>query len=459
MISPAIKPRVAFKPISRGLIVAAKNSVNKVQESTQKISKGLNKNEKFAMNYVQFFGSKKTTKILKKNLKSIKESLMSTFAMAKTLKKNVGGMAKGGFLGGALGILGKGLLGGLLGKLALVTLIGIATGGIGYLLYRNAPEFFKFLREKRDQLAPIIEGLVRRVLEKFFLSNFAPAGVQELTDDLSAKVGTDIDTMLQANPEMNRDQAVRAVIASNVGDLQEQIETLKEQKKEITGKRGTKDYTRSTELTNQIQLLESGIKFLKTGGKFLNPAVSFLTNERLGGTFYPEGYDNMTTKERLKTVVSYVETSPKNLDLLDYQVSQSAAMRGGSESKVRFYEDVKNYIDAKRKGEEKDFIENKQVLPEIFDVDATRKENIEEFNKRFNNVTNSKSSNKNKNNINIIQSGTSNNQNAGGGSKDTKISSTPPDSGMINLPFYSPLDSDLAMERGAAKNLYNVYMG
>ena len=191
----------------------------------------------------------------------------------------------------------------------------------------------------------------------------------------------------------------------------------------------------------------------------MNPAVSFLTNERLGGTFYPEGYDNMTTKERLKTVVSYVETSPKNLDLLDYQVSQSAAMRGGSESKVRFYEDVKNYIDAKRKGEEKDFIENKQVLPEIFDVDATRKENIEEFNKRFNNVTNSKSSNKNKNNINIIQSGTSNNQNAGGGSKDTKISSTPPDSGMINLPFYSPLDSDLAMERGAAKNLYNVYMG
>ena len=75
MITPTIRPRIAFKPISRGLIVAARNSVNKVQESTQTISKGLNKNEKFAMNYVEFFGSKKTTKILKKNLKSIKESL------------------------------------------------------------------------------------------------------------------------------------------------------------------------------------------------------------------------------------------------------------------------------------------------------------------------------------------------------------------------------------------------
>ena len=109
MISPAIKPRVAFKPKSRGMIVAARNSVNKVQESTQKISKGLNKNEKFAMNYVQFFGSKKTTKILKKNLKSIKESLMSTFAMAKTLRKKVGEMSMGGIgglLGGALGFLG-----------------------------------------------------------------------------------------------------------------------------------------------------------------------------------------------------------------------------------------------------------------------------------------------------------------------------------------------------------------
>ena len=68
MIRPAIQPTSAFRPISRGLITAAKNSVNKVQESTQTISKGLNKNQKFAMNYVEFFGSKKTAKILKKNL-------------------------------------------------------------------------------------------------------------------------------------------------------------------------------------------------------------------------------------------------------------------------------------------------------------------------------------------------------------------------------------------------------
>jgi hypothetical protein len=469
MIKPLIQPRrinrpasgIASNPISRGLIVAARNSVNKVQESTQTISKELNKDQKFAMNYVEFFGSKKTTKILKKNLKSIRDSLMSTFAMAKALKKNVGGMAKGGIgglLGGALGFLGKGLLGGLLGKLVLGTLAGIAIGGLGFLLYRNAGQFFKFLREKKDQLAPIIEGLVKRVLQKFFMS----AGVQELTDDLSTKVSSDVDTKLLENPEMDRDEAVRQVIASNVDDLQGQIEVLKEQRKEITGARGTKDYGELKKINTQIQLLESGIKFLKTGKK-INPVYDFFVGERIGGTFYPEGYDNMTTKERLKTVVSYVETSPLNLDVLDYQVSQSAAMSGGTESKVKFYEDVKNYIDAKRKGEQEDFIKNKKILPEVFDIDVIRKENKKEFNERFPNVTDSNlpKNKKNNNNINIKQSGSGNKRGSGARNNrnDGTLISSKPDSSTISFPFYSPLDNDLAMERGAAKNLYNVYMG
>ena len=241
MIKPLIQPRrinrpmngIASNPISRGLIVAAKNSVSKVQESTQTISKELNKNEKFAMNYVQFFGSKKTTKILKKNLKSIKESLMSTFAMAKTLRKKVGEMSKGGgiggLLGGVLGFIGKGLFGAVIGKLLIGTLIGLATGGIAFLLYRNAAGFFRFLRDKKNQLAPIIEGLVKRFVEKVFL----PAGVQDLTDDLSTKVSSDVDALLLEKPEMDRDEAVRKVIGDNVNDLQGQIEILKEQRKEI----------------------------------------------------------------------------------------------------------------------------------------------------------------------------------------------------------------------------------
>ena len=168
MITPAIKPTIAFRPISRGLITAARNSVNRVQESTQKISKGLNRDQKFAMNYVEFFGSKKTTKILKKNLKSIRDSLMSTFSMVKILKKKVAEMSKGGLgaaggaLGGITGILGKGLLGGILGKAVLFSLIGLATGGITFFLYKNAAKFFQFLDEKKDQLAPIVNELIQK---------------------------------------------------------------------------------------------------------------------------------------------------------------------------------------------------------------------------------------------------------------------------------------------------------
>ena len=38
------------------------------------------------MNYVGIFGSKKTAKILKKSLKSIRESLKTTFDIAKIKK-------------------------------------------------------------------------------------------------------------------------------------------------------------------------------------------------------------------------------------------------------------------------------------------------------------------------------------------------------------------------------------
>ena len=88
MLKPLIATKV-INPISRGLFTAAKNSVGKVQESTQQITKGLNKDQKFPMNYVEFFGSKKTVKILRKNLKSVRDSLTSTFGFVSTLTKTV----------------------------------------------------------------------------------------------------------------------------------------------------------------------------------------------------------------------------------------------------------------------------------------------------------------------------------------------------------------------------------
>ena len=134
-------------------------------------------------------------------------------------------------------------------------------------------------------------------------------------------------------------------------------------------------------------------------------------------------------------------------------------MGGGSDAKVRFYKDVLNYIKAVKANEKDSFIKNKQVLPESFDVDATRKENIKEFQKIYGDVLNYNPSNKNKSKTNYIQGRSDakrkqNNSNSG----ETLTSSTP-DSGIIDIAFYSPLNNDLAMERGSSKNTLNLYMG
>ena len=454
MIKPAIKPTLAFRPISRGLITAARNSVNKVQESTQKISKGLNKNEKFVMNYVEFFGSKKTTKILKKNLKSIRDSLMSTFSMAKILKKKVAEMSKGGglgaaggALGGIAGILGKGLLGGVLGKLAIGALIGLAVGGVGYFLYKNTARFFQFLRENVDQLAPIVQSIVLRRGQEAG----APSGAIELIDELSQNVNLDTEKILKDNPNMKREDAVTQATQASIDTLQLKINELVEERK---GLNKITQFSEVAELNAKIQVLESGQKFLRTGSPFTDFFSRSLLTQRFAGKFAPFGYEKMTESQRLNTVVNYVESAPENLDVLKLQILQSSRL-GGDDSKMRFYEDVLNYIEAKQKNQTDQF----KILPETVDLNQVRKENIQQLKNEYPNVLDYKPLSKNKKgDLNIIN-GTPNNQNTNGGSKDTKISSAPPDSGIIDIAFYSPLNSDMAMERGTSKSILNVYMG
>tara|TARA_B100001287_G_C22667102_1_gene523356 strand:+ start:76 stop:1479 length:1404 start_codon:yes stop_codon:yes gene_type:complete len=464
MIRPAIQPTLAFRPISRGLITAAKNSVNKVQESTQTISKGLNKNQKFAMNYVEFFGSKKTAKILKKNLKSIKESLMSTFEMAKTLKKKVAEMSKGGglggLLGGAVGFLGKGLLGGVLGKALLFSLVGLATGGITFLLARNVGKFFKFLDENIDQLTPIIEKIVKRTASKALM----PSGLPELIDEIDNNVSDNVISFLESDDNLSRDEAVKKSVQLELDKLQKSINDLKLDRSKL----GFFDIGNRIGINSAIRRFEQAQSFLKTGDKFENierdlgtftvvPAFTakFFANKFLGGTPVPTGYNNMTAKSRQNAVVNFVENSSKNLDALEFEVLRSSKLAGrfSSESQTRFYEDVLNYIKAKKSSKgTKEF----KVLPEQFDINSTRSGNIEEFKNRFGSILKPKSKKESSNvNINV---GDGNTQQQTNNSGEEKISSAPADSGILGIPFLSALNPDLAMERGTASLIYGNYM-
>ena len=476
MIKPLIQPRrisrpasgIASNPISGGLIVAARNSVNKVQESTQTISKGLDRDQKFAMNYVEFFGSKKTTKILKKNLKSIRDSLMSTFSMAKTLKKKVAEMSKGGgiggLLGGAAGFLGKGLLGGLLGKVILGSLIGLATGGITFLLANNVGKFFKFLDENIDQLTPIIEKIIKGIGSDILM----PGGLPELIDETDESINDSIVSILESDDnKLSRDDAVQKAVTDKINEIQGRINDLKLQRSELS----FFDIMGKAEINSAIKRLEQAQTYLKTGDKFENierdfsafgfvPSFTakFFANKFLGGTPVPTGYNNMTADKRLITVTNFVENSPKNLDALEFEVLRSSRLAGRfpDEGKTRFYEDVLNYIKAKKSDiGTKEF----KVLPEQFDINATQSGNIQEFKNRFGDVLKFKPSSKNKKgDLNIIGGGGSDNK-RGSGVNNNNVSSAPPDSGIIDVAFYSPLDSDMSMERGSAKNILNVYMG
>ena len=85
MIRPNIAPRRIMRPATIGLFSAAKSSIRRVENTTNAISKApsVTKEQKFGVNYVQFFGSKKNSKILKKSLQSIRDSLVATFKIAK----------------------------------------------------------------------------------------------------------------------------------------------------------------------------------------------------------------------------------------------------------------------------------------------------------------------------------------------------------------------------------------
>ena len=163
MITPNIAPRRIMGSATAGLFSAAKSSIRRVENVTKTISKApdVKKEQKFGINYVQFFGSKKNSKILKKSLQSIRDSLVATFAIAKLLRSEVSKNVKliGDKTKKNKGLFGIGL-GGILSLISLLTnpivltVLGIGAGaaGIGFLgafLYSNRDKIIEFIKNTK----------------------------------------------------------------------------------------------------------------------------------------------------------------------------------------------------------------------------------------------------------------------------------------------------------------------
>ena len=445
MIRPAIAPRRVFNPISRGLFTAAKNSVSKVQESTQKISRGLNKDQKFAMNYVEFFGSKKTTKILRKNLKALTKSLKTTFDIAKNLKSEVGKMAKGGgLLKGLAGTIGAGLFGGLFGKLALGVLAGLAVGGIGFLLYKNAATFFKFLRDNTDQLAPIVKGILFGMGENIGL----PPGQKELTEISTQNVLDNVDEIRSRKPELSSDQVINEAVNMEIKELQKLIDESSKKIKELR-KRPIKNFSDIQEELIRESALKATVRFLRTGRQFTgfsSALTSPIFDRRL-----LNNYNNLTESEREITVRNFVNQGG-DLDMLEFETLRASTFRFQGDERARFFEDVLNFINAKRDNKLDEF----EVLPDEFsNFNKIIRGNRDEFKLRFPEVI--KKSSIDNQGRNVIVNG-QNQSSMGTDNSGGKVSGTKADGGRSEIAFLSPQNFDSSMEKLSSCVMYGCYM-
>ena len=180
------------KKLGSSIVGAAKNNIIGFNKTAQAMvpEKKEEKESSFIKNYTNFFGSKKTEKILRKNLKLVRDSLVNTFEIARHLKAAIIGITgdlkgsggKGGGKGGGLfgGII-KTFLGGLLGGAFITALpalikfgLGIAAVGLGAFILKLFNDekfrdgFFRFIKAA----AGIIWGLIYPGFKALFLGEF-----------------------------------------------------------------------------------------------------------------------------------------------------------------------------------------------------------------------------------------------------------------------------------------------
>ena len=166
MIRPLLSPTRITGNATTGLISAARVGVRNIQRSTNLISRApdVTKEQRFGMNYVEFFGSKKIGKDLKKSMLTIRDSMSSTFGIVKSLKEAVTkGTGVFGFIGnvvrfGALTLPFLPFFG------VIKTILGLITvGGVGALLLRFKDDIVGFF-ERTEIASKIFDSIKKNVV-------------------------------------------------------------------------------------------------------------------------------------------------------------------------------------------------------------------------------------------------------------------------------------------------------
>jgi len=210
MIKPLLSPTRITGNATTGLISAARSGVRNIRGVTETISNAsdVTKEQKFGMNYVGFFGSKKVGKDLKKSMNTIRDSVGSTFGIAKALKESV---TKGA---GVFGFVGK-LIGGATMALPIFALLGIpllkgilgilAIGGIAALFNvfkKPIIDFFKRTAEFKTVIEDMIKNyfIDRKTSPQFkALSEQSQGRIDETVKKLTTRRGVKNDSKIKIN--------------------------------------------------------------------------------------------------------------------------------------------------------------------------------------------------------------------------------------------------------------------
>ena len=336
MIKPNIAPRKITGAAATGLFSAAKSSIRRMENVTKTISKSpsLTKEEKLGINYVQFFGSKKNSKILKKSLKSIRDSLVATFAIAKLLRSEVSKNVKliGEKTKGKRGFFGLGL-GGVLGIFNLLTnpivltVLGIGAGLAGgsillTFLYANRDKIINFFMDKARGLYDFLMNFVSNVVGDFLGDRVKSPELRNVEIESEENIEKDKIELMKGDDGLSANEAQFQAVQNETANLRTQISELE-----------SKD-VRTTKESNKLKALRARLKELTTGevttdllskrffGIIPNPTEAMFGNQirqslRKEPVFPVTEYASQSNADKLKTIQAITSKFQRQGNSLD----------------------------------------------------------------------------------------------------------------------------------------------
>jgi len=318
MIKPAISPRTITASATTGLISAARSGVKNIKDITETISSEpeVTKEEKFGMNYVGFFGSKKVGKDLKKSMKTIRDSVGSTFGIAKALKESV---TKGA---GVFGFVGK-LIGGAAVALPIFTLLGIplikgilgilAIGGVAALFNVFKKPIINFFK-RTAEFKTVIEDMIRN----YFIDTKTSPEFKALSGVSQGRIDATVKELTTRKEEpLDAQQAVVEATKSEIVILENQLTDYKQSNSKVTDP----NYNANVKaLEDRIEQLKTGKLDFRKGGTltknfdFIGALANRFANNQ--AVFSTSGYSTLTPNEKFDTIRGALEKfgSKENID-------------------------------------------------------------------------------------------------------------------------------------------------